>query len=386
MPDKKTPDISAIDTTNFARQIVLDFEFAPVPKQRQRRGLRNEIIEVGAVKLDYHGNVMGEFSQFVQTEFTEGVAFPVRELTGISAVDTAMADPLYMVVKRLSDWIGRYSAQLVCWSGTDRRQLLTECQAKHIDPLSEDDPSGSQVSHTITKTAMVVVIGILVLIVGMQIGYGVMRRLNTANLSESVSVDTVSTALKGGLEWGNGFTQFPLDFTVDEADERTGTVEVTVLDTSSANELELLSNGQIQAAALATNALLNDKIDRVVYNVHAYIDEDSNIQHDSFFGMFPARGHQSAILTFVWTKSSSNATSIDWKMRIVSMDDTIAERIQKQVNSVSSLIEDPVVSQTKIDEEKAERDLEHRLHGREIFRGGKPDRTPSELLEQDKKK
>ena len=38
-----------------------------------------------------------------------------------------------------------------------------------------------------------------------------------------------------------------------------------MLDTSSANELELLSNGQIQAAALATNALLNDKIDRVVY-------------------------------------------------------------------------------------------------------------------------
>ena len=130
---EKTPGISAIDTTNFARQIVLDFEFAPVPKQRQRRGLRNEIIEVGAVKLDYHGNVMGEFSQFVQTEFTEGVAFPVRGLTGILAVDTAMADPLYAVIKRLSDWIGRYSAQVVCWSGADRRQLLTECQAKHID-------------------------------------------------------------------------------------------------------------------------------------------------------------------------------------------------------------------------------------------------------------
>lgn len=133
VPAKKTPCISAIDTTNFARQIVLDFEFAPVPKQRQRRGLHNEIIEVGAVELDYHGNVMGEFSQFVQTEFTEGVAFPVREFTGISTVDTAMADPLYTVIKRLSDWIGRYSAQIVCWSGTDRRQLLTECQAKHID-------------------------------------------------------------------------------------------------------------------------------------------------------------------------------------------------------------------------------------------------------------
>ena len=75
MSAEKTPCISAIDTTNFARQIVLDFEFAPVPKQRQRRRLRNEIIEVGAVKLDYHGSVMGEFSQFVQTEYTEGVAF-----------------------------------------------------------------------------------------------------------------------------------------------------------------------------------------------------------------------------------------------------------------------------------------------------------------------
>ena len=38
-----------------------------------------------------------------------------------------------MVIKRLSDWIGRYSAQVVCWSGADHRQLLTECQAKHID-------------------------------------------------------------------------------------------------------------------------------------------------------------------------------------------------------------------------------------------------------------
>lgn len=133
MPDKKTPGVSAIDTTDFARQIVLDFEFAPVPRQRQRCGLRNEIIEVGAVKLDNRGNVMGEFSRFVQTEYAEGVEYPVRELTGISAVDTAMADPLYVVIKRLNDWIGRYSAQVVCWSGADRRQLLTECQAKRID-------------------------------------------------------------------------------------------------------------------------------------------------------------------------------------------------------------------------------------------------------------
>ena len=64
------------------------------------------------------------------------------------------------------------------------RSVDRASQAKHIDPLSEDDPSGSQVSHTITKTAMAVVIGILVLIVGMQIGYGVMRRLNRQSVRE----------------------------------------------------------------------------------------------------------------------------------------------------------------------------------------------------------
>lgn len=259
--------------------------------------------------------------------------------------------------------------------------------AAAVDPLSDDDPSGSKVGTTITRTAIGVVLVILVLIVGMQIGYGVMRRLNTANLSESVTVDTVSTALEGGLEWGNGFTQFPLDYTVDEASESSGSVEVTVVDTSSKSELELLSNGQIQAAALATNALLNDKIDRVVYNVHAYVDENSNIQHDSFFGIIPATGHQSAVLTFVWTKSKSSQSSsnIDWQMHIVSMDDEIAERIQKQVNSVSSLIEDPAVSQTKIEEEKSERNLEHLMRGPEVFRGGKISKTPDDVAAEQKK-
>ena len=56
--------------------------------------------------------------------------------------------------------------------------------------------------------------GIIIFVVGMQVGYGVMRRLNTANLSDTVTTETVSRALEGGVEWGNGFTQFPADFTV----------------------------------------------------------------------------------------------------------------------------------------------------------------------------
>lgn len=230
----------------------------------------------------------------------------------------------------------------------------SRARAGKIDPLSEQDPSGSQVGKTISRTAVVVILGVFVFVLGMQIVYGVSRRLNTANLSDRTNSETVEHAMESGVEWGNGFTQFPQDFTVDEASEKTGVVEVSVVDTDFRNELELLSNSQIQASALATNALLNEKINRVVYNVYALVDESGAFQHDSLFGFIPARGARRAMLTFVWTKSQSSVpANIDWELKIIGMDDDLAEAIQEQVNSVSSLTENPGASQTEIDEEQS---------------------------------
>lgn len=230
----------------------------------------------------------------------------------------------------------------------------SRARAGKIDPLSEQDPSGSQVGKTISRTAVVVILGVFVFVLGMQIVYGVSRRLNTANLSDRTNSETVEHAMESGVEWGNGFTQFPRDFTVDEASEKTGVVEVSVVDTDFRNELELLSNSQIQASALATNALLNEKINRVVYNVYALVDESGAFQHDSMFGFIPARGARRAMLTFVWTKSQSSVpANIDWELKIIGMDDDLAEAIQEQVNSVSSLTENPGASQAEIDEEQS---------------------------------
>lgn len=230
----------------------------------------------------------------------------------------------------------------------------SRARAGKIDPLSEQDPSGSQVGKTISRTAVVVILGVFVFVLGMQIVYGVSRRLNTANLSDRTNSETVEHAMESGVEWGNGFTQFPRDFTVDEASEKTGVVEVSVVDTDFRNELELLSNSQIQASALATNALLNEKINRVVYNVYALVDESGVFQHDSLFGFIPARGVRRAMLTFVWTKSQSSVpANIDWELKIIGMDDDLAEAIQEQVNSVSSLTENPGASQAEIDEEQS---------------------------------
>lgn len=42
-----------------------------------------------------------------------------------------------------------------------------------VDPLSEDDPSGSKVGQTISRTAILVITLVLLGILGMQIWYGV---------------------------------------------------------------------------------------------------------------------------------------------------------------------------------------------------------------------
>lgn len=239
-----------------------------------------------------------------------------------------------------------------------------------VDPLSDEDPSGSKVGNTISRVGVAFIFGIIVLVVGLQVGYGVIRRLNTANLSDTVTVETVSRAIEGGVEWGNGFTQFPSDFTVDEADERTGEVEVSVVSTDAANELELFSNSQIEAAALATNALLNDNIYRVVYNVSALVDSDGNIVSKGFLQSEPSEGEERLIFTFIWTKHKAEASSnIDWELRIVGMDEEVAGRIQEQVNSVSSLIDTPSVDQTDIDAQEDELALEQRLKGDTLFIG-----------------
>ena len=209
-----------------------------------------------------------------------------------------------------------------------------------FDPLSSNNPSGSHAAEAITRTAGAVIIGVLLFILILQVVYGVNRRLNTANLSETADKETVSHALSSGVEWGNGFTQFPETFQVE-----------------------------IQAAALATNALLNDKINRVVYNVYVLTDRSGTYQTDGLFGLIKASGTRRAVLTFVWTKEQSEHTSyIDWQLKIIGMDDKTAEKIQEQVNSVSSLIDNSTIKQSEIEDEREERQRELMLHGSEIFR------------------
>ena len=207
--------------------------------------------------------------------------------------------------------------------------------ARVVDPLSEEDPSGSDVSGRITKFSVAFLIIVLGVVVGLQFGYGILRRVNTTRLSEEVTFRSVYNALSGGVEWGSGYTEFPSDFTINRASERAGEIEVTVVDTSASGELELLSSSQIQATALATNAFLNEKINRVVYNVSVVTGKDGSFQNSSFFGFAEPEGIVTPKFTFTWTKhQASGPNGIDWECRITAADAEVASRIEEQINSM----------------------------------------------------
>lgn len=204
--------------------------------------------------------------------------------------------------------------------------------AVDVDPLSGDDPSGSDVNKVITRTTMGLVIAFLLLVVGAQLVFGFIRRINTANLADTASVRTVADALRGGIEWGDGFTQYPEEFTVQEADENTGRIEVSVVDTRSASALECFSSSQVQATALAVNALLNPNIDTVVYHVSVHTGADGQMERSSFFGFLNPTGDVTSFMTFVWQKTQS-ATGVNFSCTITGIDEKVQAELRDQVTT-----------------------------------------------------
>lgn len=205
-------------------------------------------------------------------------------------------------------------------------------QAVDVDPLSDADPSGSNVEKVITKTAVSFVVIFLAIVVVSQVSCGLARRASTANLAAATNVTNVASALRGGVEWGNGFTQFPEDFTVQEADENTHRVEVTVTDTSSKDALEAFAGSQIQATALAVNSLLNPNINTVIYHVNVHVANDGTYENAKLFGFLKPTSEVKTIMTFIWTKTTSDQ-GVRFNCTITGVDEDMQERLRENITS-----------------------------------------------------
>lgn len=232
----------------------------------------------------------------------------------------------------------------------ERERRAQGDHAVDVDPLSEDDPSGSDIEKVINRAAMLFVAVALGAILLAQLSCSVVRRVRTESLAQHADVTNVMNALRMGVEWGDGFTQFPQDFTVQEVDENTGRIEVSVVNTSSADALECFSSSQIQATAFSINALLNPDINQVVYHVGVHVDGEGRFQRSSLFGILKPQGEVRNFMTFIWTKTTTEEGRVLFTCNITGMNETTTEDLRERVASPIIALPGPSV------EEKADGD------------------------------
>ena len=111
--------------------IVIDLEMNPVSKTFKdvRRFTTDEVIEIGAVKLDGDYNFVDEFQCYVRPQYGE-ITKHITKLTGITQ-ETVADKPLFPeAFQNFTDWIGTWDMTLYSWSNSDINQLKDECRFK----------------------------------------------------------------------------------------------------------------------------------------------------------------------------------------------------------------------------------------------------------------
>lgn len=114
--------------------IFLDFEMNPIAKSNKaaKAIAHNEIIEIGAVKLDENYHLIDRFSCYVHPELNIMMK-SITKLTGITQANVEYKSILSVALKEFTTWIGQGPIKIYSWSDSDKIQLFSECRLKGIE-------------------------------------------------------------------------------------------------------------------------------------------------------------------------------------------------------------------------------------------------------------
>jgi len=93
---------------------------------REDKSKQNETIEIGAVKVNKHGLIVGTFETFVKPSIHPTLSTFCTELTTITQKDVDNADTFPEAIKKFRDWMGA-EYTLCSWGEYDRKQLIRDC-------------------------------------------------------------------------------------------------------------------------------------------------------------------------------------------------------------------------------------------------------------------
>lgn len=121
--------------------IFVDLEMQEIERKNKKlsNGLRQEVIEFGAVVLDENHNEIDSFKSYVRPEYSSRMRQLYIDLTGITDSDILCADGFAQVLHRFCAWCQLYSGAVIYeWSDADLAQLLRESRKKNV-VLSEEE-------------------------------------------------------------------------------------------------------------------------------------------------------------------------------------------------------------------------------------------------------
>lgn len=110
--------------------IMIDLEMNQIERrQREQYKLSSELIEIGAVKMDQHYEVIDQFQTYVMPEYGS-MDQRIIELTGITDDKLEGAPSFATALDIFSVWIGNEETQFYSWSMSDIRQFQAEALFK----------------------------------------------------------------------------------------------------------------------------------------------------------------------------------------------------------------------------------------------------------------
>lgn len=116
--------------------IVFDLEATCWASPAESAQKKQEIIEIGAVKVDEDGEILGRFGQFIRPVFHTQLSDFCTKLTSITQVDVNKARYFTEVIEDFKEWVGAYDDEdyLFCsWGFFDQRALSKNCVMHGLD-------------------------------------------------------------------------------------------------------------------------------------------------------------------------------------------------------------------------------------------------------------
>lgn len=121
------------------KYIVLDLEWnqSNTGKEKEVEQLPAEIIEIGAIKLDESGVIVGEFSQLVKPVVYQEMHHFTSQLIHMQMKELERGKPFAKVAGDFLDWCGGEEYLFCTWGATDLTELQRNMRFHNMEPLCD---------------------------------------------------------------------------------------------------------------------------------------------------------------------------------------------------------------------------------------------------------